>query len=55
MEPAVAAFEPRLLGFGAPVSSYIVRMAPHAIVLALLAGLGRSSGLPAAIGQPLPR
>ena len=42
-----------LQGFGVPVSSYIVQMAPYVIALAVLAGLGRSSRMPAAIGQPL--
>ena len=36
-------------GFGVPVGSYIVQMAPYLIALAVLAGLGRSSRLPAAI------
>lgn len=52
---AAEAFELRLQSFGVPVSSYIVQMAPYVIALAVLAGLGRSSRLPAAIGQPLPR
>lgn len=47
------AFELRLQSFGVPVSSYIVHMAPYLLALAVLAGLGRSSKLPAAIGQPL--
>jgi simple sugar transport system permease protein len=51
---AAEAFELRLQGFGVPVSSYVVQMAPYVIALAVLAGLGRSSHLPAAIGQPLP-
>jgi simple sugar transport system permease protein len=51
---AAEAFELRLQGFGVPVSSYVVQMAPYLIALAVLAGLGRSSQLPAAIGQPLP-
>jgi len=52
---AAEAFELRLQSFGVPVSSYIVQMAPYLIALAVLAGLGRSSRLPAAIGQPLQR
>jgi len=36
-----------------PVGSYIVQMAPYVIALAVLAGLGRSSRLPAAIGRPI--
>jgi general nucleoside transport system permease protein len=30
-----------------------VQMAPYLIALAVLAGLGRSSKMPASIGQPL--
>jgi simple sugar transport system permease protein len=51
---ATEAFELRLQGFGVPVSSYVVQMAPYLIALAVLAGLGRSSRMPASIGQPLP-
>jgi general nucleoside transport system permease protein len=47
------AFQLRLQSYGLPVGSYIVQMAPYLIALAVLAGLGRSSKLPAAIGQPL--
>ena len=47
------AFELRLQGFGVPVSSYVVQMAPYLIALAVLVGLGRSSRMPASIGQPL--
>ena len=50
---AAEAFELRLQSFGVPVSSYIVQMAPYVIALAVLAGIGQSSKLPAAIGQPL--
>ncbi len=52
---AAEAFELRLQSFGVPVSSYIIQMAPYVIALAVLAGLGQSSKLPAAIGQPLQR
>jgi general nucleoside transport system permease protein len=51
---AAEAFELRLQGFGVPVSSYVVQMASYLIAPAVLAGLGRSSRMPAAIGQPLP-
>jgi len=51
---AAEAFEFRLQSFGVPVSSYIVQMAPYLIALGVLAGLGRSSRLPASIGQMLP-
>jgi general nucleoside transport system permease protein len=52
---AAEAFELRLQSFGVPVSSYIVQMAPYLIALAVLAGMGRSSKLPVAIGAPLQR
>lgn len=52
---AAEAFELRLQTFGVPVSSYIVQMAPYVIALAVLAGLGQSSRMPAAIGRPLER
>jgi simple sugar transport system permease protein len=42
-----------LQGFGVPISSYIVQMVPYLIALAVLAGLGQSSKLPAAIGKPV--
>ena len=51
---AAEAFEFRLQGFGVPVSSYIVQMAPYVIALLVLAGLGRSTRMPASIGRPLP-
>lgn len=50
---AAEAFELRLQGYGLPISSYLVQMAPYVIALAVLAGIGRSSKLPAAIGKPL--
>jgi simple sugar transport system permease protein len=50
---AAEAFELRLQGFGVPISSYIVQMVPYLIALAVLAGLGQSSKLPAAIGKPV--
>ena len=50
---AAEAFELRLQSFGVPVSSYVVQMAPYLIALAVLAGLGRTSRMPASIGQPL--
>jgi general nucleoside transport system permease protein len=51
---AAEAFELRLQTFGVAVSSYVIQMAPYLIALAVLAGLGRSSRLPAAIGHALP-
>jgi ABC-type uncharacterized transport system permease subunit len=50
---AAEAFELRAPGFGVPLSSYVVQMTPYLIALAVLAGLGRSSKMPASIGQPL--
>ena len=50
---AAEAFELRLQSFGVPVSSYVVQMVPYLIALAVLAGLGRTSRMPASIGQPL--
>lgn len=52
---AAEAFELRLQTYGIPVSSYVVQMVPYLIALAVLAGLGRSTRLPAAIGRPLER
>ena len=52
---AAEELELRLQSFGVPVSSYVVQMAPYLIALAVLAGIGKSSKLPAAIGQPLQR
>jgi simple sugar transport system permease protein len=52
---AAEALELRMQTFGVPVSSYIVQMVPYLIALAVLAGIGRSSRMPASIGQPLPR
>ncbi|MDQ0455611.1 ABC transporter permease [Rhizobium paknamense] len=50
---ATEAFELRLQSMSVPLSSYVMQMAPYVIALAVLAGLGRSSKLPAAIGKPL--
>ncbi|MCB8883557.1 ABC transporter permease [Acidisoma cellulosilytica] len=50
---AAEALEFRLQGFGIPVSSYVVQMMPYLIAIAVLAGLGRSTKLPAFIGKPL--
>ncbi|MBB4008226.1 ABC transporter permease [Allorhizobium taibaishanense] len=50
---AAEAFELRLQSMSVPVSSYVMQMAPYVIALAVLAGLGRSSKLPASIGKPL--
>lgn len=50
---AAEALELRLQTMGLGVSSYVMQMAPYLIALAVLAGLGRSARLPAAIGRPL--
>ena len=49
---AVAAIELRIQGLGLPVSSYVIQMVPYLLALALLAGVGRSARMPAAIGAP---
>ena len=50
---AADAFGLRLQTFGLPTSSYVLQMAPYLIALAVLASLGRTTRLPAAIGQRL--
>lgn len=50
---ATEALELRLQSLSVPVSSYVMQMAPYVIALTVLAGLGRSSKLPASIGKPL--
>jgi len=50
---AADAFGLRLQTFGVPASSYILQMVPYLIALGVLATLGRSTRLPAAIGRPL--
>ena len=52
---AVAALELRVHGWGLPVSSYVIQMIPYIVALALLAGIGRSARMPAAIGLPFTR
>jgi ABC-type uncharacterized transport system permease subunit len=52
---AAEALQLRLQGFALPVSSYVAQMAPYLIALVILAGLGRSARLPAAIGTPFTR
>lgn len=51
----VAALELRVQSWGLPVSSYVVQMVPYLVALALLAGIGRSSRMPGAIGTPFQR
>ena len=50
---AAEALELRLQEASVPLSSYVLQMAPYVIALAVLAGMGRSARLPAAIGQAL--
>jgi ABC-type uncharacterized transport system permease subunit len=47
---AVAALELRVHSLGLPVSSYVIQMIPYIVALLLLAGVGRSAAMPAAIG-----
>ena len=51
----VSAVAVRAQGWGLPVSSYVVQMAPYVLALAALAGIGRAVRMPAAIGEPLGR
>jgi simple sugar transport system permease protein len=51
----VSALELRAQSWGLPVSSYVMQMMPYGLALALLAGMGRSARLPAAIGVPFIR
>ena len=52
---AVAALELRVQGWGLPFSSYVIQMIPYILALLLLAGVGRSARMPAAIGIPFTR
>jgi ABC-type uncharacterized transport system permease subunit len=45
----------RLHGWGLPVSRYVIQMVPYIVALGLLAGIGRSARMPAAIGVPFTR
>ena len=47
---ALAALELRVHGWGLPVSSYVIQMTPYIAALAILAGIGPGTRLPAAIG-----
>jgi simple sugar transport system permease protein len=49
------ALQLRVQALRLPVSSYVVQMLPYAVALAVLAGLGRSARLPAALGTPFSR
>jgi simple sugar transport system permease protein len=52
---ATEALQLRVQSLGLPVSSYVIQMVPYLAALLVLAGLGRSASLPAAIGQPFRR
>lgn len=52
---AAEALSLRVQAFNLPVSSYVIQMLPYLAALAVLAGLGRTARLPAAIGQPFVR
>ncbi len=52
---AVAALELRVQGLALPVSSYVIQMIPYLVALGLLAGIGRSARMPAAIGTAFTR
>ncbi len=48
---AAEAMALRVQAFSLPVSSYVIQMTPYLAALAILAGLGRSARMPAAVGQ----
>jgi ABC-type uncharacterized transport system permease subunit len=52
---ATEALQLRVQAFNLPVSSYVIQMVPYLATLLVLAGLGRTARLPAAIGQPFRR
>lgn len=52
---AADALQLRVQGLGLPVSSYVIQMTPYAVALGVLAGLGRSARLPAALGTAFRR
>jgi simple sugar transport system permease protein len=52
---ATEALQLRAQAFNLPVSSYVIQMVPYLAALLVLAGLGRTARLPAAIGQPFRR
>lgn len=52
---AADALQLRVQGLRLPVSSYVIQMTPYVVALAVLAGLGRSARLPAALGIPFRR
>ena len=52
---AADALQLRVQGLRLPMSSYVIQMLPYLVSLAMLAGLGRTARMPAAIGAPLVR
>ena len=52
---AADALQLRVQSLRLPVSSYVIQMTPYVVALAVLAGLGRSARLPAALGVPFRR
>jgi simple sugar transport system permease protein len=52
---AADALQLRVQGLRLPVSSYVIQMMPYVVSLAVLAGLGRTARLPAAIGTSFSR
>jgi simple sugar transport system permease protein len=52
---AADALQLRVQGLSLPVSSYVIQMTPYVVALAVLAGLGRSARLPAALGTAFRR
>ncbi len=49
---AAEALSLRVQAFSLPVSSYVIQMLPYLAALLVLAGMGKSARLPAAIGKP---
>jgi general nucleoside transport system permease protein len=52
---AADALQLRVQAIHLPVSSYVIQMLPYVVSLAVLAGLGRTARMPAAIGAPFVR
>ena len=52
---AADALQLRVQSLRLPVSSYVIQMTPYVVALVVLAGLGRSARLPAALGTPFHR
>ena len=52
---ATEALQLRVQSLSLPVSSYVIQMVPYLAAIFVLAGLGRTARLPAALGQPFRR